>query len=138
MERKVERSCRGYTDKILWRNIWRTEYIYKKKLSFIDEFNEYDESWTEEKRQQIIKNHPGKDAEKIAEIIYKEDYAYKTPYIPDARFQHALYLLNLQKSGYPFTGDDLTMEEWYMISELKAMIEEKQIEEMKSKSRFKQ
>ena len=60
--------------------------------------------------------------------LIKNDY--KQDYIPDARFTHASFLLNLQNSDYPFDKDDLSLEEWKWISELKSAIEKKRLKEI--------
>ena len=39
-----------------------------------------------------------------------------------------MFLLELQKAGYPFKGNQLTLDEWLWITELKTAIEEFQID----------
>ena len=51
-------------------------------------------------------------------------------YLYDPRFEHTLFLLELQKAGYPFKGNQLTLDEWLWITELKTAIEEFQIEKV--------
>ena len=58
---------------------------------------------------------------------------YKQDYIPDARFTHTIFLLNLQKSDYPFGKNDLSLDEWRWLSEMKSAIEQKQIKEIRNR-----
>jgi len=47
----------------------------------------------------------------------------KEPHQASDRFNHAWYLYTLQVAGYPFKQDDLSMDEWLMIAELKSELE---------------
>lgn len=51
--------------------------------------------------------------------------------MPDARFTHALFLLGLEKSGVHFNLDDLTLDEWQYLGELKNAIEQAHLKEIK-------
>ena len=42
------------------------------------------------------------------------------PFYPDIRLTHSMFLHQLQESGYPFEKNDLTIEEWKWIGELKS------------------
>jgi len=45
-------------------------------------------------------------------------------YEPSAWFIHIQWLYRLQQSGYPFEKDDLDIEEWLGIGEMREAIEE--------------
>ena len=51
--------------------------------------------------------------------------------MPDARFTHALFLLGLEKSGVHFNIDDLTLEEWNYLGEIKIAIEQVHLKQIK-------
>jgi hypothetical protein len=51
--------------------------------------------------------------------------------MPDARFTHALFLLGLEKSGVHFNIDDLSLEEWNYLGELKIAIDHEQLKQIK-------
>lgn len=44
-------------------------------------------------------------------------------YEPTEWFQHILFLYQLQSGGYPFLRNDLTVEEWIGIGQMKAELE---------------
>jgi len=66
-----------------------------------------------------------KDAVNLVKAEFNQNY------IPDARFTHALFLLGLEKSGVHFTLDDLTLEEWNYLGELKIAIDQEQLKDLK-------
>lgn len=45
------------------------------------------------------------------------------PYIPSAWFSHVFWLHSLQAAGYPFAKDDLDIEEWFALGEMKILLE---------------
>lgn len=42
---------------------------------------------------------------------------------PSAWFSHIWFLYQLQQAGYPFGRDELTLDEWLGLAELKAALE---------------
>jgi hypothetical protein len=59
--------------------------------------------------------------EKFAKVVWeraqletKEDYTF------DSRFLFALFILDLQNANYPLKGNQLTLEQWQWVSELKS------------------
>jgi len=48
----------------------------------------------------------------------------KEPYEPSEWFSHIWFLHTLQQSGYPFRPDDLSLEQWLALGEMKLAIEE--------------
>lgn len=48
---------------------------------------------------------------------------HREPYEPSDYFKHIWFLYMLQKAGYPFEKDDLSIEEWMDIAVLKDEIE---------------
>jgi hypothetical protein len=77
--------------------------------------------WTDEKEQKYLKEFGGNVA--AVDLIKSE---FITNYEMDARFAHALFLYNLQNAGAQFALDDLTINEWNWLGELKSAIVEKQ------------
>ncbi len=47
----------------------------------------------------------------------------REPYQASAWFNHVWQLYQLQKAGYPFAADDLTLEEWYGLAEMVAALD---------------
>jgi len=54
----------------------------------------------------------------------KQDF--ETDFVFDARFLHALFLHNLQMAGAQFQLNDLTLDEWGWLNELKQALAEMQ------------
>jgi hypothetical protein len=48
---------------------------------------------------------------------------HKDPYVPSDWFAHIWFLYCLQRGGYPFGQDDLSLDEWMALGEMKAEIE---------------
>lgn len=51
--------------------------------------------------------------------------------MPDARFTHALFLLGLEKSGVHFNMDDLDIDDWQYLGELKNALNAQELERLK-------
>jgi hypothetical protein len=45
------------------------------------------------------------------------------PYAPTAWFSHVWFLYQLQRAGFPFAQDDLSMDEWLALGEMKIELE---------------
>ena len=78
-----------------------------------------------------MKRHGGNENE-AREIWRAYEKRFK-PFIPDARFTFAMFIMDLQNAGYPLKGNQLTIEQWQWISQLKSAIQEYQIEKNKTK-----
>lgn len=62
------------------------------------------------------------DVERIKQT-YLKDIVF------DARFEFALFIYDLQNSGYPLSGNLLTIEQWKWLGELKRAITEKAVKD---------
>jgi len=62
--------------------------------------------------------------------VYERNQAEKKiddePY--DARFLFAMFILDLQNAGFPIDTESISLEQWNWISQLKAAIQELQIQ----------
>ena len=56
---------------------------------------------------------------------------FEQGYIPDGRFLHTGYLVQLQGGGYPFKGNDLSEDEWMWIGYFKNAREKISYEKVK-------
>jgi hypothetical protein len=45
------------------------------------------------------------------------------PYVPTAWFSHIFWLHSLQAAGFPFEKDDMTIDEWLALGEMKLLLE---------------
>jgi hypothetical protein len=48
---------------------------------------------------------------------------HRDAYIPTSWFTHIWFLHTLQRAGFPFRQDDLSIDEWMGLAELKAELE---------------
>lgn len=78
-----------------------------------------------------MERHGGNENE--AKAVWKKYEETFEPFTPDARFQFAMFIMDLQNAGYPLRGNQLTLEQWQWISELKSAIQEYQMEQFRKK-----
>jgi len=57
----------------------------------------------------------------------------KEPYEPSDWFVHIWFIYCLQKSGYPFAANDLTVDEWLALGEIREAVEMERMMLMKTK-----
>lgn len=99
---------------------------------------DYTASLPTETYEECIARHGGN--ENIARIVWEEEESRrKKEFNPDCRFTFAMEMLALQNAGYPFRANDMTIEQWGYIAELKNAIQEKQANDIKkehSKHRY--
>ncbi len=48
---------------------------------------------------------------------------HREPYVPSEWFFHIWFLSRLSQAGYPFGTDDLSIDEWLGIAEMKSELE---------------
>lgn len=77
-----------------------------------------------------MRRHGGNEneARAIWESYQKE---FDKSYTPDARFLFAMEMLELQNSGFPFSKNDITLEQWKYIGEMKTALTDYQISKIK-------
>lgn len=87
---------------------------------FSDELKRWKEQCTNEKRKRCAKDS-GDFFPKVCETCPSNPEVSGQE--PSLWFQHIFFLYALQRGGYPFKADDLTIEEWLDIGLLKEELE---------------
>lgn len=78
-----------------------------------------------------MEHHGGNKA--AADLVWQEYEADRKECKPSWLFLYMMKLHNLQEAGYNFEPDDLSEEEWLMLSEFKAALSQFQSEKIKKR-----
>lgn len=73
--------------------------------------------------------------QKNFDFLCEDCHKNKEEYIPDIRFNHSLFLLDLQNAGLQYEIDDLSIMEWKWLSKIKQAIKQFEMEELKKKTK---
>lgn len=71
----------------------------------------------------------------IAKAVWEEQNRNIKEYVPDCRFKLAMEVHTLIQAGFPIDSDDITLEQWFYIAELKNAIVEYQNKQIKKNTK---